>query len=301
MKRLAKHGFLAAALVMGGAAFLLLGLAIISSDSSEDLGVPRLPGAYLLDDIVILLFIALLSFGAVVFAAALVMVFTGRRKTRQGRGIDYGQIIALVLLSLLIIVIRGKVRPQPQMEKTLPPEVVAEEQALFDDAKTSPKAEPSARGREGWGPRELGIASVFAIALGAGLAAWMLWPVRDTAPSDGTKGQAVDDAERRASVELMDLSIAAIEGEPDPRQAIILCYQGLETALSRRDFPKPASFTPVEYLEHILRRFAVPKEPLWTLTVLFEKARFSDHPVGEADRAAAIAALESIRNRLNGS
>lgn len=301
MKRLTKHGFLAAALVMGSSAFLLLGLAVISSGDPGDVGAPRLLGAHLLDDIIVLLFIALLSFGAVVFVAALVAAVVGRRRARQGGGIDYAQIVALVLLSLLMVVVRGRVRPQPQLEKTLPPEVAIEDQAAPGDVKALPRVEPSERGPEGWGPRELGIASIFAITLGAGFAVWMLWPVRDAASSDETKGSALDDAERRASVELVNLSIAAIGGEPDPRQAIILCYQGLEMALSSRDFPKPASFTPVEYLEHILRRFAVPREPLWILTELFEKARFSDHQIDEADRVSAIGAFERIRNHLNGS
>lgn len=134
--------------------------------------------------------------------------------------------------------------------------------------------------------------------LAACVLAWVLQRVRDPFPrhSQPEALQVRDD--RKTAVELIELSIGTIEKEPDPRRAVIACYQQFEVVLRQKGFPMPTTYTPEEYLADILRRFRVTPAPMWSLTLLFEKARFSNHDMTADDKAAAIEALSRIKSGL---
>jgi hypothetical protein len=154
------------------------------------------------------------------------------------------------------------------------------------------------RGRRGW------LIVVAAVTLTATIIlahlAWKAQHARNAVPrlSEAKPLQPRDD--RKMAAEPLELSIDTIDREPDPRRAVISCYRKFETVLREKGLPMPATYTPEEYLADILHRFPVTPTLLWVLTLLFEKARFSNHDVTADDKAAAIEALKKIRLDLIG-
>jgi hypothetical protein len=91
----------------------------------------------------------------------------------------------------------------------------------------------------------------------------------------------------------------ALHDDPDPRTAIIGCYAAMERSLAGAGSAPRASDTPAE----LLTRASGLVRPAWAavLTGLFRQARYSSHPMTEADRDAAIAALAQVRADLGGA
>ena len=55
---------------------------------------------------------------------------------------------------------------------------------------------------------------------------------------------------------------------------------------------------PLEYLGRVLAELHVTPGPVASLTHLFERAKFSHHPIDGAMKADAIEALEHVRGEL---
>ena len=91
----------------------------------------------------------------------------------------------------------------------------------------------------------------------------------------------------------------ALHEDPDPRTAIIGCYAAMERSLADAGLPPRVADTPAEVLGRATASGLV--RPAWaaTLTGLFRQARYSGHPMTEADRAAAIDALARVRADLD--
>jgi Domain of unknown function (DUF4129) len=89
-----------------------------------------------------------------------------------------------------------------------------------------------------------------------------------------------------------------LRSEPDPRRAVIAAYARLELALASSGVPRRPAETPEEYVVRVLDRLEVDHRPVRALTDLYETAKFSQHPVDEAMREQAIAALTRIRDEL---
>jgi hypothetical protein len=94
-------------------------------------------------------------------------------------------------------------------------------------------------------------------------------------------------------------SLDELRLDPDPRRAIIGCYRRFEHALARSRFPRAPWQTPLEFLRAVLERLPLPADAVRTLTGLFERARFSDEVLGEADRQAALEAVLAIQASLD--
>lgn len=106
---------------------------------------------------------------------------------------------------------------------------------------------------------------------------------------------------QRVSEELtafVDTTIDEIRAEPDARRAIVRAYAGMERTLERSGCARHASEAPLEYVARVLLELEVRPGPVQALTDLFERARFSSHALGDAAKAAAIAALEDVRTDL---
>jgi len=89
----------------------------------------------------------------------------------------------------------------------------------------------------------------------------------------------------------------------DPRQAIVACFAAMEDALAGLGgaiAPRDAD-TPSEVLSRGVAGASIPAQPAAELLRLFRVARFSTHPVGEADRASADRALTAILASLDGA
>lgn len=93
----------------------------------------------------------------------------------------------------------------------------------------------------------------------------------------------------------------ALHEDADPRTAIIGCYAAMERSLADAGSPPRLADTPAEVLGRATASGLVRSAWAGTLTGLFRRARYSGHPMTEADRAAAIGALAQVQADLGGS
>ncbi|MSP50643.1 MAG: DUF4129 domain-containing protein [Alphaproteobacteria bacterium] len=84
----------------------------------------------------------------------------------------------------------------------------------------------------------------------------------------------------------------------DSRAAVIACYARFERALAAAEVPRAPWQTPLEFMRAALGALPLDPADVERLTHLFERARFSPHPLGEAERTAALEALVAIRAAL---
>ena len=104
-------------------------------------------------------------------------------------------------------------------------------------------------------------------------------------------------------VELLDDTLEDLEREPDPRRAVIGAWARMEAGLAAAGVPRRPSEAPFEYAGRVLQTAVDPAagplhHSVHRLTGLFERAKFSHHDIGEADRDQAIAALRAVRREL---
>lgn len=92
----------------------------------------------------------------------------------------------------------------------------------------------------------------------------------------------------------------ALHEDSDPRAAIIGCYAAMERSLADAGSPPRLADTPAEVLGRATASGLVRSAWASTLTGLFRQARYSSHPVTEADRATAIGALAQVQADLGG-
>jgi len=92
----------------------------------------------------------------------------------------------------------------------------------------------------------------------------------------------------------------ALHEDSDPRAAIIGCYAAMERSLADAGSPPRLADTPAEVLGRATASGLVRSAWAGTLTGLFRRARYSSHPMTEADRAAAIGALAQVQADLGG-
>jgi hypothetical protein len=105
--------------------------------------------------------------------------------------------------------------------------------------------------------------------------------------------------EPRAAVAAGARDAAAAAAIPaDPRAAVLAAYARMETALASVGLARRPSDAPREYLARIEAGLGGGRRPVARLTELFERARFSPHPVGEDARGEAIGALKALRTEL---
>jgi Domain of unknown function (DUF4129) len=106
-------------------------------------------------------------------------------------------------------------------------------------------------------------------------------------------------AGRRAAVAEGALQAAAAAAIPaDPRAAVLAAYARMEAALAAVGLARRPSDAPREYLARLETALGGGRAPAARLTELFERARFSPHPVGEDLRGDAIGALERLNAEL---
>lgn len=96
-----------------------------------------------------------------------------------------------------------------------------------------------------------------------------------------------------------ELQQAALH-EGSPRNAITACWLRLEDMVGRTGLQRNPADTSTEFVRKVLTASAADGEAINQLAALFREARFSSHPMGEAERAAAIAALRRVHRSLLG-
>jgi hypothetical protein len=107
------------------------------------------------------------------------------------------------------------------------------------------------------------------------------------------------DLEPRAMVAAGARDAAAAAAIPaDPRAAVLAAYERMEAALAGVGLARRPSDAPREYLARLESGLGGGRVPAARLTALFERARFSPHPIGEEARTEAIGALDALRAEL---
>jgi hypothetical protein len=264
-------------------------------------GRPRYP-ADLIDSLLLLLFLAMVAAGVL----AVWSLWPDRHLLRQRRrrAGSFGLILpmaAVVALWLLRDVLGLGGRQEDPPTSTLAPPSTLE-------VPTSPDTP---------GMVPLVVAGV-ALAVMVGIAVAQLVAERRR------RGPPRSPAERL--VELLDDTLEDLEREPDPRRAVIAAWARMERGLAAAGLPRHPAEAPFEYAARVLESALAPTHrgtpsgfpgPLPTdrgtpsgfpgplrsasvhrLTGLFERAKFSRHPVGQDDRDQAIDALRTVRREL---
>ena len=134
------------------------------------------------------------------------------------------------------------------------------------------------------------------IVAGVALAAMIAIVVAQLAADRRRRRPPKTPAERL--VELLDDTLEDLEREPDPRRAVIGAWARMEAGLAAAGLPRHPSEAPFEYAARVLESALARPDSVHRLTGLFERAKFSHHTIGQADRDQAIAALRAVRQEL---
>jgi Domain of unknown function (DUF4129) len=143
------------------------------------------------------------------------------------------------------------------------------------------------------GSSQLGPALVAGIVLAivAALAA-LLFTRRPRPPADEAA------RERHRVARVVEWSLDDLRREPDPRRAVIAAYARMERMFAEQGMGRRAFETPLEYLGRVLGHGHTNGASIGRLTGLFQRAKFSPHPIGNEERAEAVETLGAIREDL---
>ena len=83
-----------------------------------------------------------------------------------------------------------------------------------------------------------------------------------------------------------------------PRNAIVQCWLRLERDVAAAGLPRRPADTSVEFTERVLARYTVDSAAIRELAALYREARFSQHPLTESSRHAALDALDRLHQAL---
>ena len=136
--------------------------------------------------------------------------------------------------------------------------------------------------------------ALLALLAGAGALAFALWITSSDRLAKWWEPEE-DGPVPSPLVEAVDESLEDLRAERDARRAIIRSYARFERAAAAVGFPRARSQTPMEFMREALSRLPAPRDAVRALTALFELARFSDRPLGEAERTRALDALDDIK------
>ena len=139
---------------------------------------------------------------------------------------------------------------------------------------------------------------VLVLFLAVALVAGVVTVLRRRRPAAPVLEEAAPDPAQEPLAEALAAGAQALREDPDPRTAIIGCYAAMERSLADAGSPATAADTPAEVLARATTGGLVRSSWGGTLTGLFRRARYSSHPMTEADRATAMNALTQVRADL---
>jgi uncharacterized protein DUF4129 len=103
---------------------------------------------------------------------------------------------------------------------------------------------------------------------------------------------------RREAAKAVQAALDELQVGGDVRETILGCYARFCVLLGAKGILDQETLTPRELEDLAVRQLAVSEESSDALTGLFEEARYSEHPLGDADRDRAVASLKRIRSDL---
>jgi hypothetical protein len=193
-------------------------------------------------------------------------------------------------------------RGDGEAEETLPPEEFPAEEP------DAPDAEPGSTERSAL--LVVLLAALAAVAAATtGFLAWRRYSSRPE-PDESERLERLAADLHRATGRGLEQMLA----EPDHRRAVIAAYALVEQTLERHGFRHDRGQTPTEFVRAVLEQVAArsrsargddrpqfheaSREALVGLTRVYEIAKFSEHPIGERDRALAVACLEEVASTV---
>ncbi len=201
--------------------------------------------------------------------------------------------------------VRGIVRPRP-LSLALSLLVPAALIAIYVGPATKggpralpPQESPAAHAKHGARPTDDHVGNGRAVgAIAAGVAAAVVG-IAVVALVATRRREAAAEPDPRATVAEGAREAAEAAAIPaDPRAAVLAAYARMEAALAAVGLARRPSDAPREYLARLEGALGVARAPAALLTELFERARFSPHPIDEDVRRQAIIALDALRTDL---
>jgi hypothetical protein len=116
------------------------------------------------------------------------------------------------------------------------------------------------------------------------------WSMPDPLPD-------VPDTVLRVDVE----AALAVLSDGSPRNAIVACWMQLEDDAAAMGFERLDAETSSEYVARVVTSASVDPGPITELAALFQEARFSEHDLGDEDRARAGEVLGRVVAALHAS
>jgi Domain of unknown function (DUF4129) len=271
------------------AAALLTLLAVVALASRSDR--PARPSAAADRSISLEFWDYLLTFGLLLFVGMLALAIFLRAPVVGPRGGRFGftQLVGITIIAALVAY-GGSRYEWP----TVTQDEGVEEQVVGEGTETTPQPQAeeappdSSRAlRFRW---EVFVAAGGLVLLGVGayVARRRLMP-----PTSLDRADAAD-----ALSAALDESVDDLRAERDARRAVIAAYARMERVLGRHGFPRFRSEAPLEYLARVLRELRVRSGAVLALTELFERAKFSRHPIDAEMKEEAIGALVAVRDDL---
>jgi hypothetical protein len=158
----------------------------------------------------------------------------------------------------------------------------------------APRSQPSrTRSHGGLPPVHWWLLAAIGVALvAASVGVWRTSRKR-RAPLSAETADAGDELR-----EAIELSLAEIEDEPDPRRAVIRAYARMEQVFAHQGLPRAPHETPTEHLQRALASLEVSHAAARRLAALFERAKFSDHQVDGRMKHDALVALTDVQAEL---
>ena len=222
--------------------------------------------------------------GTVILIVALIIGRRHRMATRQVSTMKSAAIFILIVAAISLIAVAAAERYGAD---------AAEAQRLAPSAATAARAleELDERRRE---PEFRWLAAlVFSGVLVGVVAASVLaglWKRRLDRDPERLAAEALADE--------LDLTVDDLRREPDLRRAVVAASARMERSLALHGLPRRRFEAPLEYLARVLGELQASDEAVRRLTFLFERAKFSTHPIGPEMRDDAIAALVAVRDDL---
>jgi hypothetical protein len=217
--------------------------------------------------------------------------------------------VCAVLGLLLVLLVAGVAAREGDYTAPLPTAAAPTTgTAAQSDPTASPTATPTAPDTENrqselppspvLGTVLLVLVALLALVASGALVTYLVRSTRDLAPGGAlTPPRAAGAAVRDALVPAAQEALLAIE-QPDAREGVVRSWLLLGDAAAVAGFPARPAETAAEYAARIVAELSMPGSELDRLADLYREARFSQHEIGDPQRAEARELLRRLRDRL---
>lgn len=198
-------------------------------------------------------------------------------------GSNFGLLLLLVIVAIVLIAIP----PAVQNSSLMPGDQ--------DDGPT-PGEEPPPGANDGTSNADTGLlASIIVLSV----AVLILLLLRSLAKSGGSADLRADvEVRREQEMAVISDSIEEIRAGGDVREVILETYRRMLKLQAHLGASK--SLTAHELARLLVDRRGWPSRPTEDLTLLFEEAKYSQHPLGEQHRQSALDSLRNIEEWYKG-